>query len=509
MRFPIIRRLHLLILFSHCVFLPLTYGEEVLPKGVKKALQTAKMPETAVAFSVLPMSQSTTNTSLFSWRAQSPMNPASTIKLLTTISAIDLLGPQYRWKTNVYATSPIEQGVLNGNLVWQGQGDPKFVPEELSQIMNDLHQLGIHEINGNLVFDRSAYSPSVKQTAPEDGESSRTYNVPPDALLYSFKTLSFKISNVDGEPQITYTPRLLGLHVKNQLKSSKDSCGDWTKNIKAEVRQVNADEWNASFLGKFSIHCPDTSWNIVALSSNDFLKQGIMAAWEDAGGTWKKNPEVIDGQIAINLKPLISHLGISLADAIKDTNKYSNNVMARQIFLTIGLEKGSKPVTTDESSQIIKDWLKKLNLQFSELVLENGSGLSNIERISPQSMTKLLNFAARSKNSDIIVNSLPIAGVDGTMKHRLISRLKKLWDGNSSELTFNPDTSLPSTLQKSGAYMKTGTLQTVRAVAGYVVSKSGKVYAVSSMINHPNAAMGGTSVNDALISWILDDCPNN
>ncbi len=509
MRFPIIRRFYLLMLFSSCIFLPLAYSEEILPKGVKKALQAANMPETAVGFNVIPMSQSTNNPLPFSWRAQSPMNPASTIKLLTTISALDLLGPLYRWTTNVYATSSIEQGVLNGNLVWQGQGDPKFIPEELSKIMVDLRQLGINEINGNLVFDRSAYSPSVKQTAPTDGESSRTYNVPPDALLYSFQTLSFKISNVGGEPQITYTPRLSGLHIKNQLKSSKDACGDWSKNVKAEVRQINADEWNASFLGKFSINCPDTPWNIVALNANDFLKHGIMAAWEDAGGVWKKNPEVLDGQVTFNLKPLISHQGIFLADAVKDTNKYSNNVMARQIFLTIGLEKGAKPVTTDESSRIIKEWLKKFNLQFPELVLENGSGLSNIERISPQSMTRLLNFAARSKNSEIIVNSLPIAGVDGTMKHRLISRLKKLWEGNSSESAFNPDTSLPSTLQKSGAYMKTGTLQTVRAVAGYVVSKSGKVYAVSSIINHPNAAMGGTSVNDAVISWILDDCPHN
>jgi D-alanyl-D-alanine carboxypeptidase/D-alanyl-D-alanine-endopeptidase (penicillin-binding protein 4) len=198
-----------------------------------------------------------------------------------------------------------------------------------------------------------------------------------------------------------------------------------------------------------------------------------------------------------------------MSDAVKDTNKYSNNVMARQIFLTIGLEKGNKPVTTDESSRIIKDWLKRSNLQFPELVLENGSGLSNIERISPQSMTSLLNFAVHSKNSEVIVNSLPIAGVDGTMKHRLLSRLKKLWEGNSSELVFHPDTTLPSTLQKSGAYMKTGTLQTVRAIAGYVVSKSGKVYAVSSIINHPNAAMGGSGVNDAVISWILDDCPHD
>ena len=498
-----------LMLISSLSMSSMGFAAEILPKNVQKALVLSKMSDTALAFHVTPLSQTPPNLSQWGWRSQSPMNPASTIKLLTTISALDLLGPQYRWKTNVYASNPIEQGVLNGNLLWQGNGDPKFIPEELSVIMADLRQLGLNTIHGDLVFDRSAYSPSIKQSAPQDGESTRTYNVSPDALLYSFQTLSFKISNVGGSAQVSYTPHLSGLHIKNQLQSSKGPCGDWSKTIKVEVRQMNEKEWSANFSGVLSTSCPDILWNIVAMNANDFLKQGIMAAWEDVGGNWSKPPEVIEAPITPNAKLLVSHPGILLADAVKDTNKYSNNVMARQIFLTIGLEKGIKPVTTNESIRIIQDWLRKSNLNFHELVLENGSGLSNIERISPQNMTKLLNFAAYSKNSEVFVDSLPVAGVDGTMKHRLLDRLKKLWGRHAAEATFNPDTKLPMTLQKSGAYMKTGTLQTVRAVAGYVVSKSGKVYAVSSMVNYPNAGLGGSSVNDAVISWVLEDCPSN
>jgi D-alanyl-D-alanine carboxypeptidase/D-alanyl-D-alanine-endopeptidase (penicillin-binding protein 4) len=234
-----------------------------------------------------------------------------------------------------------------------------------------------------------------------------------------------------------------------------------------------------------------------------------MAAWEEAGGKWKQIPTVSLGTVPTGAKLLINHQGILLSDAVKDTNKYSNNVMARQIFLTLGLEKSLKPSSTTSSIRVVKDWLKRVKLDFPELVIENGSGLSNIERISPQSMASLLKFAIQSKNADIFVNSLPIAGLDGTMKHRLIDRLRKLVGNGHPEYSFSPDPTMPSTLQKTGAYMKTGTLQTVRAVGGYVVSKTGNVYAVSSIVNHTNASAGGSIVNDALLAWVLDDCPTN
>jgi D-alanyl-D-alanine carboxypeptidase/D-alanyl-D-alanine-endopeptidase (penicillin-binding protein 4) len=218
---------------------------------------------------------------------------------------------------------------------------------------------------------------------------------------------------------------------------------------------------------------------------------------------------VIESEVPSNAKLLLSYPGTYLTDAVKDINKYSNNVMARQVLLTIGLEKGNRPTSTTDSIRIVKDWLRKSKLNFPELVVENGSGLSNIERISAQSMTSLLNYAVNTKNNELFINSLPIAGVDGTMKNRLVDRLKKLWSTNTREAMFTPDISLPNALQKTGVYMKTGTLQTVRAVSGYVVSKTGKVYAVSVMVNDQNASLGGTAVNDAILQWVLDDCTSD
>ena len=484
-------------------------AEEKLPKIIKNAIQNTKIPANAVGFNVISIDKSDQHYFKFSWNAQTPLNPASTMKVLTTAAGLDILGPQYRWKTNLYTNGSIEQESLNGDLIFQGFGDPKLVPEHMSQLVDEIRQLGIKNIQGNLIFDRSVYSPTVRQTAPNDGEITRTYNVAPDPLLYSFQTLSFQININNGEAEVTYTPKLIGLRITNKIELTKAPCTDWSKYLKIEIRKMNEDEWNASFIGKLSKHCGEIRWNSVSIDPNNFLKQGFLAAWGDAGGTWKPSIQALEGAVQANSKLLLSYQGTILADAVKDINKFSNNVMARQLFLTIGLEKNGKPTTTNDSTRIVQEWLKKSGLIFPELVLENGSGLSNIERISAQSMTNLLSFIIQSKNQEILINSLPIAGVDGTMKNRLLSILKKIWGPSNSTNNFIPDKNLPTLLQKSGAYMKTGTLQNVRSVAGYVVSKSGKVYAVSSMINHSNASMGGSAINDAVINWVINDCPSD
>jgi D-alanyl-D-alanine carboxypeptidase/D-alanyl-D-alanine-endopeptidase (penicillin-binding protein 4) len=484
-------------------------AKDKLPKIVKKAIQSTKIPANSIGFNVTSVSKNTNSNFQFGWNASNPMNPASTMKVLTTAAGLDILGAQYKWKTNIYTNGTLIDDTLNGDLIFQGFGDPKLVPEQMSQIVTALRQLGIKNIQGNLIFDRTAYAPSVRQTAPNDGETKRTYNVVPDPLLFSFQTLSFQINSVNSEVKISYTPKLAGLHIINKINLTNTACGDWAKDLKINIAKISDNEWNASFIGKLSKNCGEILWNTVALEPNDFLKLGFLAGWEEVGGGWKKTIQAYEGVTPSNAKLLISYQGTLLSDAIKDINKYSNNVMARQLFLTLGLEKNGKPTSTGDSTHVIKDWLKKSNLNFPELVLENGSGLSNIERISPDSMTRLLNNIIYTKKNDVWVNSLPVAGVDGTMKNRLSSLLKKIWSPSNVSSGFIADQTLPVALQKTGAYMKTGTLQNVRAIAGYVVSKSGRVYAVSSMVNHPNASAGGSLINDAIISWVINDCPND
>jgi len=362
--------------------------------------------------------------------------------------------------------------------------------------MKSLQALGVQKIDGNLFFDRSAYAPSVMEHNTIDGESLRSYNVPPDPLLYSFRTLSFQLgkSRTADFIDINYSPALSQLKIDNQMQLVDRPCDNWKSNIRfnldPEVPSKSDKPVLAQFSGAFPSSCRDVNYNVVALDANTFLTQGFAAAWELAGGTWAKAPTGKDGVVPLAAKLLLQFEGINLANDVQDINKYSNNVMARQLLLTLALEKMGKPATTANGDLVIQSWLKQNNMEFSGLVIENGSGLSRNESISAGQMNLLLLTARNLPVGDIFYNSLPIAGTDGTMRNRLMTQLRKFL-----HLKKKPE-----------ARIKTGSLADVRAISGYVISKSGKMYAVSSFINHPNA-WKGLEAHDQLLSWLLEDGP--
>jgi len=471
-----------------------------IPPAVLQSLAKNQIPRDAVSISVLelPTTAGGEVREVMDWRAKQAMNPASTIKLLTTLVALDLLGPQYRWSTNVYTDGNIKNGLLKGNLYLQGSGDPKLVPEELGRMMKSLRDLGIERIDGNLIFDRSAYSPEVMEHATIDGESMRSYNVPPDPLLYAFRTLSFQVSQAreEGRIAINYTPSLTQFKVNNQLRPSNEVCDGWRKQVQFElVKQLGSDgnkldQWEALFNGEFPIACKSVAYNIVALDANTFLTLGFAAAWELAGGKWVKQPKGKSGEVPLFARPLLEFQGGPLIQAVNDINKFSNNVMARQVFLTLSLERLGKPASIEASDRVLQAWLKQRGLHFPELVLENGSGLSRNEAISTRHLNDLLIAARQLPSGDLFVQSLPLAGSDGTMKNRLIRQLRQFL-----HLKTKPE-----------ARIKTGSLTEVRTISGYVISQSGKTYAVSSFINHPNA-FRGMDAHDQLLTWLLTGGP--
>lgn len=472
-----------------------------IPKSVLSSLQKNDIPKEAISISVIEIKSGDAGKNsakpTFNWRATVPMNPASTMKLLTTLTSLDILGPQYRWRTNLFTDGVIRQGELRGNIYLQGSGDPKLIPEELAKMMKALQNLGIQKIDGNLFFDRSAYASSAMDSNTIDGESLRAYNVPPDPLLYAFRTLSFQLgkSNTANFIDISYTPLLSQLKVVNQMQLVNKPCDNWKSGVQFNL-DATEDGSNttqllkASFSGVFPSNCKDVNYNIVALDANTFLTQGFAAAWELAGGTWARPPLGKDGIVPITARPLLQFEGINLADDVIDINKYSNNVMARQLLLTLAFEKMGKPATTQNGELVIQSWLKQMGLQFPGLVIENGSGLSRNEAISAQQMNALLLVARNLPAAESFYNSLPIAGTDGTMKNRLMTQLRKFF-----HLKKKPE-----------ARIKTGSLADVRAISGYVVSKSGKLYAVTSFINHPNA-WRGLEAHDQLLAWLLEDGP--
>jgi D-alanyl-D-alanine carboxypeptidase/D-alanyl-D-alanine-endopeptidase (penicillin-binding protein 4) len=471
-----------------------------LPRAIVNSLERNQIPLNAISISVTEIKPGKPGKhegkAILGWRESEPMNPASTMKVLTTLAGLDILGPQYRWRTKIFTDGVIHQGTLQGNLYLQGSGDPKLIPEELAKLMKDLQALGIQKIDGNLFFDRNAYAPSVMEHNTIDGESLRAYNVAPDPLLYAFRTLSFQLgkSRTADFIDISYTPTLSQLKVVNQMQLIDRSCDNWKSNIRFNLEPETVASTDqaitAQFSGSFPNACKGVNFNVVALDPNTFLTQGFAAAWELAGGAWVKPPVGKDGAVPLAARLLLQFEGIPLADDVQDINKYSNNVMARQLLLTLALEKMGKPATTANGELVIQSWLKQNGLNFVGMVIENGSGLSRNEAISAEQMNQLLLKARNLPISEVFYNSLPIAGADGTMRNRLMSQLRKF-------LHFK---------KKPEVRMKTGSLADVRAISGYVMSKSGKMYAVSSFINHPNA-WKGLEAHDQLLSWLMEDGP--
>ncbi len=486
-----------------------------LPIDVERAISKSNIPKDAISISVkkvVPQDISGKpfkSAEVVEWQEDIAMNPASTMKLLTSLAAMEILGPQYRWKTDIFTNGKIQAETLKGDLLVRGSGDPKLIPEEINKILNNLKDFGIKKIDGDLIFDRSAYDSSVKESSFSDGETTRSYNVLPDALLFAFNSFSFQFfPSVDSQYVIIkQTPRIANLKIDNNLRVVDAPCNDWRRNISMAINMEKNGSWLASFDGEFPNGCPTANWNVVASNSDDFLSQSIIAAWEDIGGRWVRKPKVKAAVMDNSFKPIVTHLGVPLHESIKDINKLSNNVMARQVLLTIALEKSGRPSNTSNGTKLVKEWLKKYQLDMPELIIENGSGLSRVERISPKHLNQVLLLGLNSSSRDYYVESLPIAGVDGTMKHRLLDKFRKYVPKRSETEALEKNTSsLPSSIRKYGAYIKTGSLADVRSISGYVVSRTGHAYTVTSFINHKNAS-SGRGIHDALLTWLLDDGP--
>ncbi|AGW88952.1 MULTISPECIES: D-alanyl-D-alanine carboxypeptidase/D-alanyl-D-alanine endopeptidase [Cupriavidus] len=455
-----------------------------VPAQVAAALRRAGVPASAASFYVIRMGAPAARAS---WNAQQPMNPASTMKLVTTFAGLQLLGPDYRWQTSLYAdTQPTGDGTVNGNVYLRGRGDPKLVPEEMAKLVASARAGGATTINGDLVLDRSYFADGLDGNGTIDGEVQRAYNVGPDALLYAFKTLSFTLTP-DPATQtvaVNVTPALAQLKLDNRLTLTNGRCGDWQSSAGPTVAAQPDGTVLASFAGDYSSGCGEQVLNIATLSHAEFTWGGFVAEWQRAGGRFTHVPALRSGQVPRGAALLARHYGLPLADIVRDINKFSNNVMARQLFLTIGAEidRGG-PASTERSVRVVRRWLARQGLEMPGLVLDNGSGLSREERISAYDMARLLQQAAASNVGPVLIDSLPVLGVDGTLRNRL-TRADAAGSG----------------------YLKTGTLADVRALAGYVDSAEGGRYVVVSMINHPNASQA-QEAHDALMQWVYRGAP--
>ena len=439
-----------------------------VPDAVSAALRGAAIPADAAAIVVLPLAPGGVTIEA---NASQPMNPASTMKLVTTYAALNLLGPAYTWRTEAFATGALRGDVLDGDLAIRGSGDPKLVIESLWLMIQRIRGYGIREIRGDVVLDRSAFAPSAHDPGEFDGERLRPYNAGPDALLLNFKAISlgFVPDPEARSARIVAMPPLLGLKPPASVRITDGPCGDWRGKLKADF----TDPMAPVFRGAYPLSCGEQLWHLSVLDHSRYFAAAFATLWQGAGGSWSGKAR--EGAVPPDARRIALHESVPLAEVIRDVNKFSNNVMARQIYLALGTDAGRQPASAARAEAAIRAWLDGRGLAMPELVLENGAGLSRIERISAGSLARLLRHAFASPLMPELMASLPLVGVDGTMRKR---------NGAAGN-----------------AHIKTGLLADVRAIAVYVHAASGRRYVVVAMINHPNAR-DGQSANDALLQWV-------
>jgi serine-type D-Ala-D-Ala carboxypeptidase/endopeptidase (penicillin-binding protein 4) len=466
-----------------CAWLP---AHAQLPDAVNQVLLDNGIPADAVGAFVLRGEKV-----VLAHQADQPMQPASTMKLVTTMVGLEQLGPVFRGRTELRSAGKIENGVLKGDLVLRGGADMDFSSEALETMLRALRYQGVRKIDGKLVLDRSLFNPARSDVGipPFDESPEAYYNVIPDALMINKNMLQVDMRSTGKRIQLGMQPELQNVSIKADMNLVDADCAKWEDGWKLpEAVRGKTGRIQVVLHGTFPRNCvADNSINVV--DRNDYLDRLFRLKWKQLGGVI--SGETIEGATPADAALLAAHTSRPLPELIRDINKPSDNTLARTVFLSLGsLEAdpvlGSHPLpasadtTYVRADQAVRNWMRAHQIDDSGLVLENGSGLSRSEKISPQQMGGLLKAGLHSNWAPEFLASLPIVAVDGTMR-------KRLKDSPAA----------------GHARLKTGSLNNVAAVAGYVQDANGTPCVVVAMVNSTLVSNGkGRKVLDALVDWV-------
>jgi len=447
------------------------------PAPVARAMAARQLPSSAHSFAIVdPVSGQV----LASMNADTPRSPASTAKLITTFAGLDLLGPAYTWHTRAWLRGELKGGVLYGDLILQGGGDPYMTLERWWSFVHLLRGKGLKTIRGDIVVDHTAFALAPQDPGAFDGRPNRAYNARPDALMVNFQSIEFRVvPNASTRTvDVVATPAPPNLAIENRIRFATGPCSAHAARVDFEVA---SEQWDrVVFTGALSPECAERSISRVLLSAPGYAFGTFVELWRELGGEFSGKLRIEatapEAQLFMNFDSL------SLGEIVRLTNKFSNNLMARHLLLTLGEERYGAPATPDKGVQAIVAWGHERQLALQDVDIDNGSGLSRATRISALQMAKVLCAAYRSPYAPEFMASLPLAGIDGTLKSRML------------------DTPLGS------VRLKTGHLDGVSGVAGYVTTHTGKTLVLVSFINHERANEGaGDPVHAALVTWLQEN----
>jgi len=446
-----------------------------LPEGLATLLAQRSIPAESLSVYVKRVGQSSP---LVEHLADTSRNPASTMKLMTTAAALELLGPDYRWSTRLFIDGKLNNGTLKGDLIFKGGGDPWLVKERFWLLLRELRQRGVQRIEGDLVIDDSLFDNAAIAGQTLDGKVYRAYNTRPSAVLANFAVTLFRIHRNGQRLAVDVEPPAVTLRVENQVTPLSGACAGRIGGILMDVVNEDSDQTTVQFRGKYPPACGEHRRLRRVLTHHQYVYGLFRSLWEEIGGSLTGSWRL--GQVPDKARLWVNFKSVPLADVTRNINKYSNNVMSRNLLLTLGAEYVGTPARPAGGSRAIRDWLQDAGLEVPQLVITNGAGLSRDARLTARGLGQLLEHMYSSPVAAEFKASLPIAGTDGTVRRRFRGV------GKRGQLR-----------------LKTGLLRNVRAIAGYAQTAPGKTWVVVLLHNHGSADGAlGRQIQDHLFRWL-------
>ncbi|HEY9108550.1 MAG TPA: D-alanyl-D-alanine carboxypeptidase/D-alanyl-D-alanine-endopeptidase [Roseateles sp.] len=448
-----------------------------MPDAVQAALAKAGLPADSLGFVLQPLDGSRP---ALTRRADDAMAPGSTMKLVTATIALDRLGINHRGRTELLAAAPPINGVIDGPLMLRGGADPDLDWPALWWLLRQVRESGVRDIRGGLVVDRTLFNPTRLDVGlpPFDEAPEFGYNVIPDALHLNGSLLDIELQATATGVTTRSLPALAGLTVDaSAMTLSPRACKDWDEVWKPAVAEPAGDGWTLKLQGAFPAGCLQRA-PLQLVDRQWLVTHAVRQLWAELGGTMGAGD--VEAAAPPGAVVLATHRGRPLAEVLRGVMKSSDNAVTRLIYLQLGA-RAAQPgePTLQASERVVRAWFKAQGLDDRGLVLDNGSGLSRSERISPAQLAGLLRAGQHGAQAPELLATLPVAGVDGTLSRRLK-------DGPAAGV----------------ARLKTGTLRDAVGLAGFVPDASGRPWVFVALLNHPDAAKKGRPVLDALVEWV-------
>jgi D-alanyl-D-alanine carboxypeptidase/D-alanyl-D-alanine-endopeptidase (penicillin-binding protein 4) len=438
-------------------------------------------------------------TTLYQRNADKLFTPASNIKIYTTGVALDVLGADFRWRTSVYANAqPDASGRVSGDLILYGRGAPDLVAQSkdadrgsLAKLVEDLYQRGVRRIDGNVIGDESYFRGDPLGEGWQWTDLQWYFAAEASALTINGNEVGVNLvpsSKADGPPEVKASEALAYVNVENRMATGKPGARPKI-GVHRGLSDNNVKVWgefapgSKGFGARLSVHNP-ALW--AATIFREALKsRGITVAGEaQARDSRVPQSQRFNPSQAVELAFVMSQ---PLGEIAKKTNKESNNLYAELILRTIGRERGEIAALPSEIGRergddevglaVIRSWLARSGVAVERLALHDGSGLSRLNLVSPESTTGLLRALSKTSSSQVFKDSLPLAGHDGT----LAGRLKTLTDRVSA---------------------KTGSLTYDTSLSGYVTASDGQVFIFSIMCNDQTRRGNTSGLIDEIVKLL-------